>query len=279
MPSDVLQIVGQTIDTLARDLPPELKAMLRINQADALTAVSSGPGGPARSIVVSRLHALLKVCTLRTSPLPEEVRTNCLRTCLNGLWHWGKAHQNVEASQPLPPDFLDLAGLEITHHIWTEVDQASRVIGRCVGALVVNNLAACIKLHANSTALNNDNALAWFSAILRAQSRDVKLWLTQPGAIELVNMISFTFGDISSLATNTVPSYVLDAVAQTFNILSEALPAGFNNQLRLDQTQSLMDIPVGQCEFILPSCLLSENVHQGHHLSGEICSRTLRSGV
>ena len=249
-----------------------------MNQAGALMNLSGGPGGPTKSIILSHLHNLLKVCTLSTSPLPEEIRTNCLRMCLNGLWHWGKAPHQLGASQLLPPDFLDHAVLEITY-IWTEMDQASRVIGRCVGARVVNNLAACVKSQTNFTALSNDKALACFSAILRAESRDVKLWLTQPGAIEHMNMLSFAFGDISSLATDTVPSYVLDVVLQTFRILSKALPAEFNNQYRLDQTQSLMDIPIGQCEFIFPSRLLSEDVHQAHHLSGKICSRTLRSGV
>ncbi len=250
VPSDVLHIVGHTIGTLAQALPAELEVKFQLVQADTLMNSS------IKSVIVSHLCDLLKTWTLKTLPLPEEVRTSYLQMCLNGLWCWGKVLHQLGVSQPLPPEFLDLAGLEITRHIRTEKDPASRVMGRCFEALVVNNLAALIKSRSNSTVQIRAKARGCLSAILGTESSDVMHWMSQPGAIELVNIVFLALGDIGSLAADTVPSYVLDVVSQTFNILSQALPAEINTELGLvDRIHAPADIPDGQCELILRSCL------------------------
>ena len=249
VPSDVLHMVGQTLSILAQALPDELKSSLRVIQADSLM---NFPNCSMESIIAPLLDCLLNAPKFLPLSLPEEVRTSCLKTCLNGLWRWGKALHQFGASQPLPPQFLDVAGPEITRHIRTEKDQASRVMGRCVEALVVTNLVARIKSRTDSTVQSNDEALKCLSTILGTGSHDVMLWLSQPGAIELVNLIFLAFGAIGSLAADTVPSYVLDVVAQTFSIVSRAFPDDIYYELELYQIHAPMDNPDGQCELIHP---------------------------
>ncbi|KAH9056346.1 hypothetical protein EDB87DRAFT_1637418 [Lactarius vividus] len=238
VPSEVLRIVGQTIGTLARALPADLKVELQLDQADSLMKV---PDNSMIPIITTLLRDLLKTCTLRTLPLPEEVRAHCLQMCLNGLWCWGQMLDRLGASEPLPAEFLDLAGLEVTRHIRTEKDQASRVMGRCVEALVVNNLVAHTNSRTNSTVQISDKTLGCFSAILGTESRDVMLWLNQLGAIEFVNIVFLAFGDIGALAADTLPSYVLNVVPQTFSILYQALPSKISTEFQPDQ----IDAPVG----------------------------------
>jgi hypothetical protein len=66
-------------------------------------------------------------------------------------------------------------------------DLVVHVIGRCVGALVVNKLAADINSRNNPV---RDDELACLSAILGTKSDDVMLLLSHPGAIEFTNMFS-----------------------------------------------------------------------------------------
>jgi hypothetical protein len=247
VPSDVLHIVRHTINTLAREIPVDLKVELQLHQADTLMNFSDAS---TKSFVASHLFHLLKTCILRAVSLPEGVRTRGLQMCLYGLWHWGKAlHQY---SLPFPSDFFDLAGLEITRHILTERDQTSRVMGRCVEALVINIVART----SDSTGQNNEKTLGLLSAFLGLGNRDVTLWLSRPSAIELMNIVSLAFGDIGSLTAVTVPSYVRGVVLQTFGMLSRALPAEINSVTMQDQIpDSPADIPNhdGQCELILRS--------------------------
>ncbi|KAI9446263.1 hypothetical protein H4582DRAFT_544764 [Lactarius indigo] len=98
--------------------------------------------------------------------------------------------------------------------------------------------------------------LACLSAILGTKSDEVKLWLRQPGSIELVNTLFLAFGDIGSLSADTVPSYVLDVVPQTFGILSQTLPAEIKTKLGPDQKHALADIPGA----------IKGEIHQGHSI-------------
>ncbi|KAH9071588.1 hypothetical protein EDB83DRAFT_2364817 [Lactarius deliciosus] len=66
-----------------------------------------------------------------------------------------------------------------------ERDPTVRVIGRCVGALVVNKLAADINSRDIPVA---DDELACLSTILDTETNDVRLCLGRPGTIELVNL-------------------------------------------------------------------------------------------
>ena len=247
VPPDVLHIVGQTISILSQDLPFDLKVELQLHQADALRDCSDSP---TKSIIVPHLLELLRRCTLNALFLPVEMRTGCLQMYLKGLWHWGKALHQLDASQPLPSQFLDLSSLEFTRHILTERDHASRVMGRCVEALVYN-LATRVSLRTDSTVQGREKALAYLSAFHGTENRDVTLWLSQPGAIRLVNIVSLALGDIGSFSADTVPSYALDVVPQTFRTLSQTLSAETRTVLGQDQTNALVGIPNGECKIVL----------------------------
>ena len=93
---------------------------------------------------------------------------------------------------------------------------------RCVGALVVNKLAADIN---SGMVPDSDAELACLSCILDAESRDLKICLTQPGIVELVNMASFALGNVDTLKSEDMPLDPSDVLQQTLDILSQALPA------------------------------------------------------
>ncbi|KAH9079594.1 hypothetical protein EDB83DRAFT_1292238 [Lactarius deliciosus] len=168
--------------------------------------------------------------------------------CLRNLWYCAKAYNQLGASKQLPSYFTHaLASPEIIRLIQAEKDPVAHVMGRCFGALIVNNLVAYIKSRTDENAQINDKVLGCLSAILGTESRDLKLWLRQPSAIELTNVVFLAFGDIGSLAADTVPPYVLDVVPQTFSILSQALPAEINTE---NQIRALADIPDGAAPII-----------------------------
>ncbi|KAH9013342.1 hypothetical protein EDB84DRAFT_1533103, partial [Lactarius hengduanensis] len=224
VPSDVEHIVRQTIIALAQALPTELKVELHLDQVDTL--MNNPDSTSIKSLIVSLFRDLLKTCTLRT--LSEEVRAICLQTCLQSLWYLGKELQQLGNSQPSAPEFLDLASPEITRHIRTEKNEACRMKGRCVEALVISHLTA----RADSTVQISDGALGRISAILGTESLDSRLWLDRPGAIELANMVSLLFSGIESLFSDSdTPSDVLDMIQRTLSILSPTLLADLKAEL------------------------------------------------
>ena len=125
------------------------------------------------------------------------------------------------------PSYIGIAftNPEMTRRIYQDADIAAQVIGRCVGGLVVTKLAADLKLKPP-----NEWEHACLGAILGTGSRDVRHCLTQPGAIELVNMVSLAFS--SSLWATEVPPDVCDVLQQTLAILSKAIPAQENSGLQ-----------------------------------------------
>ncbi len=125
----------------------------------------------------------------------------------------------------------------MTRRIRIEWDGAARVIGHCVEALVVKKLVAGIKSSIDSEVRISDEELGYLSVILCTESRDLRLWLGRPGAVELANMVSLIF---NALFSDIAPSDVLDVIQQTFNILSQTLPAELNAEL--------MNFTDGQCE-------------------------------
>ena len=180
-------------------------------------------------VLGSRLYDLLNTCKSETSSLDEEMRNNRLRACLNCLWSFAKAYNQVGSSQALPSYFpYALASPEITRLFQAEKDSSVRVIGRCYGALIVNKLVADLESRADSI---SDQELACLSTILGDNRHDVKLFLCQPGAVTLMNMISLTFDDVDSLVTDTVLSCVWDVVQQTLGILFQSSPEAANVQL------------------------------------------------
>ncbi|KAI9432572.1 hypothetical protein H4582DRAFT_2132112 [Lactarius indigo] len=215
VPSDVQLIVGQTIGTLAHALPAEFKVELHLDQADAL--MNTPDSTSIKSIVVSLFRDLLKTCTLSTLPLLEEVRTSCLQMCLYGLACSGGMF--LDDSRPLAPELLDLASPEIIRHTRTEKDGACRVIGRFAEALVT---------------------LGHLSTILDAESRDLRLWLGRPGAVELANMITLLLSEVDCLFSNTAPLDVLYVIPGVLKALSPTLLAELDAELMnpIDETPS-----------------------------------------
>ena len=141
---------------------------------------------------------------------------------------------------------------EMTRRIREERDFAVRVIGRCVEAMVINKLAA--DFNPRNVLVTHDK-LACLSAILGAKSDDVKLLLHNPGAVEFTKMVFLALDNFYSFTPETVPSAITDVVQETFNILSQALPAELNVAMPPDDTDTLMNVFNGQCELVLQSRL------------------------
>ncbi|KAH8987011.1 hypothetical protein EDB92DRAFT_1818066 [Lactarius akahatsu] len=190
-------------------------------------------------ILGSRLYDLLKTCVPETSILDEKTRKNRLKICVNCLWYFGRAYNQPGVSQVLPPYFPNSLIPEIIRRVQVEDDSTIRVIGRCFVALIANKLATDI----NSRSVPvTDAELACLSTILSTKSQDVVLLLSHPGAIECTSMVFLALDDIYSSEFEKVPLYVLDMVRQTLGILSRALPAELNATMRLDQTDTLMNV-------------------------------------
>jgi hypothetical protein len=229
IPPDVLDVVQQTLAILSQDHlsqeDPEL-------QTEQTVAVFSNSNGKFEHILVSRLFDLLATCIQAPSPLTEDVRMSCLRMCLTGLWHFAKMLNQSGNSVHLPSYIYSaFSDPVVTRHIHQEGDLTIRVMGHCIRALVINKLAVNIKSYPVT-----DPELACLSAILDTESHDVKLCLSQSGAVELVNMASPTRPNICSAG---VPSDIQDVVQQTFGILS------------MDQADTLVNAFNGKRGFVL----------------------------
>ena len=236
---DVLDVAYQTLTFLSQSLPT---GEALTPQLDRSLAQLNIPNGEFVRPIVSRLHHHLQSCFMisGTSALTAEVRRSCLRMCLKSLWHCAKSYHQPGPSTLMPSYFfLDFATPEITSQ--TKMDPVAYIIGRCFQSLVVNKLAADIKASTES-----DNALGFLSEILGIGCDNLNLWLEQPGAIELVNAVVLAFDDIGFSATDTVPSYVLDVIPQTFRILSQAFPVETDIGLGLVQIEAHADIPDGK---------------------------------
>jgi hypothetical protein len=171
---------------------------------------------------------------------------SALRMWMKNLWHFTREY-NAPWSSVLPSYvYIAFTNPEMTRRIREERDLSVRVIGRCVEALVVNNLVANI----NVLVTGNDDELACLSAILGTKSNDVELLLRNPGTIQFTNMVFLALDDFYSFTRETVPLHVLDVVQQTFSALSQALPHELAAEMRLNQTDTLMNISDGECEIV-----------------------------
>ncbi|KAH9031274.1 hypothetical protein EDB84DRAFT_171890 [Lactarius hengduanensis] len=225
----------------------------------------------------SRLYQLLKTCIPETSILDEKMRKNRLRICLNCLWYFGRAYNQPGVSQALPSYFPNFLVPEINRRIQAEEDSDVRMIGRCFVALIVNKLAADIDSRTDPI---SDGELACLSALPGTNGHDVKLLLSQPGAVALMNMISLTFDGIDGLATCKVPSGVLDVVQQTLGILSQAR----SSQENADRPIAIINGSDGTFERILVSRLLGllNTCMQATSLTDEVrkgCGRACLKGL
>src|SRR6266702_2735186 len=198
-----------------------------------LSLMSDQP--PTNPVFGFRLRHLLKTCIPGTSDLTEEERKERkrrLRVSLKCLWYWVWAYNQNSVSLP---SYFPLPSPDMTCRLQAERDPTARTIGRCFGALVAKKLAADVNSHHSSDVRVRDATLASLSAILGRTSMEVESFLSQPGAIGLVNIVSLTS---STLVTEKVPSEVLDLFRTTVDIL---LAEDFLTSLDAGLPQNLVD--------------------------------------
>ncbi|KAH9169501.1 hypothetical protein EDB89DRAFT_1463303 [Lactarius sanguifluus] len=163
-----------------------------------------------------------------------------LGMCLKNMWHFTRVYIERGNSIPLPSYiYVAFTHPELTRRIRKEGDVAAQVIRRCVGALVVSKLAADINARITPA---EDAELACLSFILDSDRRDVRLCLTQPGIVEVVNMASFALGHVGSLKVSDVPPDPHNVLQQTLAVLSRALPDQENAEQGPDQMITLSNI-------------------------------------
>ncbi|KAH9180730.1 hypothetical protein EDB89DRAFT_60432 [Lactarius sanguifluus] len=231
LPPNALDVTQQTLAILSQVLLAEETVELQLELPIARLNISEGKFD---RVIVSHLHNVLQMCISGTSPLTTEVRRSCLRMCLKSLWYCAKAYNQFSASEWLPSYFtLAIASPEIIRLIQAEKDPVAHMIGRCFGALIVNNLVTYVKSHTDSNAQSGDEVLGYLSAILGTESRDLRLSLGRAGTVELANMLSLIFSEIDSLLPDTAPSDVLDMIQQTYSILSRTLLTELNDKLMI----------------------------------------------
>ncbi|KAI9447533.1 hypothetical protein H4582DRAFT_7863 [Lactarius indigo] len=224
VPPDVLDVVQQTLGILSQALPAEPDATMLLGRSDALMRVPNG-----------------------TSSLTAEMYRSVFRAWMVNLWDFTREFNELQNSGPLPSYVCAaFTNPEMTRRIREERDLAVRVIGRCVGALVVNKLAADINsrnVQVPVTQVNDE--LACLSATLGTKSPDVLLLLNHAGAIEFTNMAFLALDDFYSFTLETLPPYVLDVVHRTSSTLFRGPSPELNARMRLNQTDNLVNISDG----------------------------------
>ncbi|KAI9428819.1 hypothetical protein H4582DRAFT_453563 [Lactarius indigo] len=240
VPSDVLDVVRQTLAIFSQAI------LVQENAEDRTIAIINGSDGKFEHMLLSRLLELLKTCIPLTPSLTQEERTICLRMCLKGLWHFGRAFNQPGKSLgvPLASDIcIAFSNPKMTPLIREERDFSVRVIGRCAGALAVNKLATDIIIRAGPVRAEEQACL---SAILGTKSHDVKPLLSHLDAIKFTNIVFLALDNVSPFRSDGVPLDVLDVTKQTFSILTQALPDELNTKMQLDPTSILTGVSGGQ---------------------------------
>lgn len=173
--------------------------------------------------------------------------------CLKGLWYFGQACNQLGNSVSLPSYIYIAFTPEMIRGIRQHRDLAVRVIGRCVGALVVNKLTTNLNSH---TDLIRGVELECLSAILSTKGRDVELLVRQPGAVSLANHISLVFDAAGTWVTDAISLDVLGVAQQTLTTLSPVLSAQENDDLQLEQSIAIFNGSYREFERVLVSHLL-----------------------
>ncbi|KAN0137245.1 hypothetical protein V8E53_004955 [Lactarius tabidus] len=197
--SHVLDVVQQTFSTLSQALPAQLGARMRLDPTEILMDVSKGWFKLIHQFRIYRLKMHIRARPSGTSSqaLSDVMRSKVLGKFLKNLWHFTRAYIERRNSTPLPPYvYIAFTHPDLTHRILAKGDICAHMTRHCVRALVVNNLAADIN---SGMVPDSDAELTCLSSILGSESRDVKICLTRPGIVELVNMASFALGNVDTL--------------------------------------------------------------------------------
>ena len=247
VPSDVLDVVRQTLSVLSQTLPVQGDAEHQLKQA---IAMYNGSNGNLERILVSRLLDILTTCIQVTSTSSEEVPTYSLRVCLERMWYFDRTPNHPGNSVAMLSYIICVAfsSPNMIHRIRKERDPSACSIGHCVSALVVNKIVADLNSRADSI---SDAELECISAILGTMNDEVVLLLRHPGVMELTNIIFLTLANIVDFASARVPSDVLRTIQQTFDVLYRALPAKSKIKTQLNQMDTLMSVSDGQYELVL----------------------------
>ena len=221
VPLDARDVLQQTLNLLSQTLPAQEtdELQLDLTQTAALRGVSDEKF--ERTIVLCH-YKLLETCRPGASSLPGDVRTSCLRMCLKSIWHFSKACDRVRHGLPAYFPVL-LANPETIHHLRTEQDPATRIIGCCLQALIANRLLRDLLAQSNtgSSYPFEDAQVACISSVLGVEPREGLFKYDWLHAINFRKVVSL----VLSLGTNLneMEADVLTIVRYTIHNLTLGL--------------------------------------------------------
>lgn len=159
---------------------------------------------------------------------------------MKNLWFFTRDYSTLSNSEPFPPYIcVAFANPEITRRICEERDLSVRAIGRCVEALVIDQLA--VDIESGKHSIRKDGELARLLPVFGTEGDYMKLSPSHLNAIELTKIGFLALDIFDSFNHETLSSDILDVVQQTFSILSRALPSELNVIIPPAQTNNLTD--------------------------------------
>lgn len=179
---------------------------------------------------------------------------------LKNLWHFTRLRIESGDSVPLPSYlYVSFTHPGITGFILERGDITARVIRRCVGALIINKLSTDLSAR---TLPINDTELECLTSILDITNQDITNLLSQPGAVQFTNMVYFLWDTIYDALFCNSTSHLLNVAQQTFNLLSQAVPAPLNaHTMRLDLSETLMGVSNGSFKLVPQFCIYRLRIH------------------
>ena len=197
---------------------------------------------------------------------------------LKNLWHFTRLRIESGDSIPLPSYlYVSLTHAGITRFILEKGDITARVIRHCVGALIINNIATDINAR---TLPVNVAELECLAAVLDTTNQDVTILLSLSGAIQFVNIVCLIENVYEHPSWDA--SIAPDIVRQTFDILTQSLPAQLDAGIQLDLTDTLAEVSKGQFKLIPQSRLLvskytSVTSSRSHVMRSKVLSMFLKN--
>lgn len=167
---------------------------------------------------------------------------------MKNLWNFTRQYNDFGNSVPLPSYICAaFANPEMTRCMSLRLDLSIHVTGQCVGAMIVNKLAAVIKSRKGPASVDE---LACLSEILGTKTDDVILLLDNPGAIEFTNVFFIALAHVAYLGHQDVSLETCHVLQQTLGVLSQALPAELNAEMWLHEIDTL-NIFDSECQVVV----------------------------